>query len=163
MESRAKFAGHSLHQMLVAFPLALLAIAALFDILYFFTRSATFATTAYHLIVVGIIGGLAASLFGLIDWLAIPTNTRARRIGRLHGLGNAAVIVLFAVSCWMRRANASAPSLAAMALSLAGAGLVLGSAWLGGELLDRLGVGVDEGAHLDAPSSLSGRPAHSKY
>ena len=31
--------------------------------------------------------------------------------------------------------------------------------WLGGELVDRLSVGVDEGAHLDAPSSLSGRPA----
>ena len=31
--------------------------------------------------------------------------------------------------------------------------------WLGGELVDRLAVGVDDGAHLDAPSSLSGRPA----
>ena len=31
--------------------------------------------------------------------------------------------------------------------------------WLGGELVDRLGVGVDPGAHLDAPSSLSGQPA----
>ncbi|WP_431922139.1 hypothetical protein [Nonomuraea jabiensis] len=30
--------------------------------------------------------------------------------------------------------------------------------WLGGELVDRLGVGVDEGAHVNAPSSLSGRP-----
>ena len=36
--------------------------------------------------------------------------------------------------------------------------LALGSVagWLGGELVDRLGVGVDDGAHLDAPSSLSG-------
>jgi hypothetical protein len=31
--------------------------------------------------------------------------------------------------------------------------------WLGGELVDRLGVGVDRGAHLDSTSSLSGRPA----
>jgi uncharacterized membrane protein len=38
-------------------------------------------------------------------------------------------------------------------------GLLLGAVtgWLGGELVDRLGVGVDEGAHLDAPNSLSGR------
>ena len=28
--------------------------------------------------------------------------------------------------------------------------------WLGGELVDRLGVGVDEGANVDAPSSLKG-------
>jgi hypothetical protein len=33
------------------------------------------------------------------------------------------------------------------------------SGWLGGELVDRLGVGVDPGANLDAPSSLSGAPA----
>jgi len=37
------------------------------------------------------------------------------------------------------------------------AALVTG--WLGGELVDRLGVGVDPGANLDAPSSLSGRAA----
>jgi hypothetical protein len=33
--------------------------------------------------------------------------------------------------------------------------------WLGGELVERLGVGVDAGANLDAPSSLSGKPAGS--
>ncbi len=31
--------------------------------------------------------------------------------------------------------------------------------WLGGELVDRPGVGVHEGANLDAPSSLSKLPA----
>jgi hypothetical protein len=35
--------------------------------------------------------------------------------------------------------------------------------WLGGELVDRLGVGVDDGAHLDAPSSLSKRPAAERW
>jgi hypothetical protein len=47
-----------------------------------------------------------------------------------------------------------------MLLSLAGAGLSLYTAWLGGELVDRMGLAVDEGANLNAPSSLSGRPAH---
>ncbi len=30
---------------------------------------------------------------------------------------------------------------------------------IGGELVDRLGVGVDEGAHVNAPSSLTGARA----
>ena len=34
---------------------------------------------------------------------------------------------------------------------------------LGGELVDRLGVGVDDGAHVDAPSALSGRPATERH
>jgi len=44
-------------------------------------------------------------------------------------------------------------------LAFAGAGVALFAGWLGGELVERLGVGVDTGAHLDAPSSLSGKPA----
>ena len=35
--------------------------------------------------------------------------------------------------------------------------LALFTGWLGGELVDRLGVGVDDGAHLNAPSSLTKR------
>jgi hypothetical protein len=31
--------------------------------------------------------------------------------------------------------------------------------WLGGELVDRLGIGVDEGANPNAPSSMSNQPA----
>jgi hypothetical protein len=45
---------------------------------------------------------------------------------------------------------------------LEAAALLVGgvSGWLGGELVDRLAVGVDDGAHLNAPSSLSGLPAN---
>jgi hypothetical protein len=51
---------------------------------------------------------------------------------------------------------------AASVLAFVGIGLALLTGWLGGELVDRLGVGVDDGAHLDAPSSLtSGSPRHS--
>jgi hypothetical protein len=38
-------------------------------------------------------------------------------------------------------------------------GRVRGTGWPGGELVDRLSVGVDEGAHPDAPSSLRTRRA----
>jgi uncharacterized membrane protein len=43
----------------------------------------------------------------------------------------------------------------ALVFSFFGLGLALVTGWLGGELVDRLGVGVDEGANLDAPSSLT--------
>ena len=53
----------------------------------------------------------------------------------------------------------TAPSTGAFVLSFIAVALALVTGWLGGELVDRLGVGVDRGAHLDAPSSLSGKPA----
>jgi len=156
MESRAKLFGHPIHPMLIVFPLGLFIASVIFDVLYLATGYAVFADVAYWNIVGGIIGGLAAAVFGLIDYLAIPEGTRARRIGLLHGLGNVAVIGLFALSLWIRwSAGEVAPPLLALAFSFVGVGLGAIAGWLGGELVDRLGVGVDEGAHLDAPSSLT--------
>ena len=43
---------------------------------------------------------------------------------------------------------------AIVAFSFAGAILALVGGWLGGELVERLGVAVHEGANVNAPSSL---------
>ena len=160
MESRAKLFGHPIHPMLIVFPLGLLATAVIFDIIFLVSGHAAFAAAAFWNIVAGIIGGLAAAIFGLWDWLHIPGGTRAKRIGLLHGIGNVVVVALFAVS-WLLRWNdpAHLPSTLAFILGLMAAVLATVTGWLGGELVDRLGVGVDSGAHLDAPSSLSGQPA----
>jgi uncharacterized membrane protein len=159
MESRAKLLGHPIHPMLIVFPLGLLATAVVFDVIFLITDTLVMATVAYWMIVAGIIGGLLAAPFGLIDWLAIPEGTRAKAIGRMHGLGNVVVLLLFAGSWFLRRDVPEAPGLFAHFLSFAGAGLALVTAWLGGELVDRLGVGVYDGANLNASSSLSERPA----
>jgi uncharacterized membrane protein len=107
----------------------------------------------------GILGGFLAALPGLVDSVTIPNNTRAKVIGLWHGGGNVVVLILFAVSWFIRRGRAEVPSNGALVLSFIAVVLALITGWLGGELVDRLGVRVDNGAHLNAPSSLSGRPA----
>ncbi len=72
----------------------------------------------------------------------------------IHGLGNVIVLLLFAGSWLLRRDVPEMPGTFAYILSFAGAGLSLVTGWLGGELVDRLGVGVDEGANLNASNSL---------
>ena len=165
MESRAKLLGHSIHQMLVVIPLGMFIGAVVFDGLYLWTGYSTLASAAYWNVVVGIAGGLLAAVFGLIDWLAIPAGTRAKRIGLLHGGSMVVVVGVFGLA-WLMRSTAGdisgdiAPT-AGIFLLEAAALLVGGvSGWLGGELVDRLAVGVDDGAHLNAPSSLSGYPAN---
>src|ERR671913_213585 len=60
---------------------------------------------------------------------------------------------------WLLRANAPGdPGIVAILISFVAVGLASLGGFLGGELVVRLGVGVAEGAHLNAPSSLSGRP-----
>ncbi len=163
MESRAKILGHPIHQMLIPFPFGLLATAVIFDIIYLLSnnpqRADTMATVSYYMIIAGIIGAIVAAPFGLIDYLAIPSGTRAKAIGLWHGLGNVIVLLLFVGSWLMRRDLPTRPDTLALILSFTGFALAGLTGWLGGELVDRLGVGVDTGAHLDAPSSLSGRPA----
>jgi len=156
MQSRAKLLGHAIHPMLIAFPLGLLATGVVFDILHLITDRHGFETAAAYSIAAGVVGGALAALFGWVDWFAIPDGTRAKRLGLVHGMGNAAVLVLFAVSWLIRLADdAWAASGVAMALSFVGAGIALFTAWMGGELVERLGVGVDDGANLDAPSSIN--------
>jgi uncharacterized membrane protein len=160
MESRAKALGHPIHQMLIPFPFGLLATAVIFDIVYLIWGNPTMVTVSYWMIVAGIIGAVIAAPFGLIDWLAIPQGTRAKSVGLLHGLGNVVVLVLFLASWWFRYNTpdviAYLPSTLALVLSFVGFALAGVTGWLGGELVDRLSVGVDDGANLDAPSSLTG-------
>jgi uncharacterized membrane protein len=158
MEARARLFGHPIHQMLVVFPLGLLATAVIFDVIRMVT-DAQLGVTSYRMIEAGIVFGLVAAVFGFVDWLGIPARTRAKTIGAWHGIGNVVVVGLFAISWWLRRPGPATPSTAAFVLGLAGVGVVLVTGWLGGELVDRLGIGVSDGANVQAPSSLSGRPA----
>ena len=159
MRAKARLFGHPIHQMLVVFPLGLLGTSLIFDLVHLATGNPSFAQVSYWLIVAGILSALVAAPFGTIDWLAIPAGTRAKRIGMLHGGGNLVVVALFVLSWWVRQDAPGSPEGLAIGLAALGVVLALGTGWLGGELVDRLGVGVDEGANLNAPSSLSGRPA----
>lgn len=156
METRFKFLGHPVHPMLIVFPLGLLSTAVLFDVLYLITGNEDLAIFSFWAIAAGIVGGLAAAVFGLIDWLAIPKDTRARGVGLTHGIGNVVIVGLFAVSLVLRFDDpAFAPNLLPFILGLIGAGLALFTAWLGGELVYRLRVAVDDDANLNASNSLS--------
>ena len=68
------------------------------------------------------------------------------------------MIGFFGASWFFRRTSPATPPDLALLLSLVGFLIGGVTAWLGGELVDRLGVGVDPGANLNAPSSLAKSP-----
>ena len=156
MESRVKLFGHPVHPMLIVFPMGLLTTSVIFDVLNLIFRRPLLAIVSFYMTVSGVVGGLFAAIFGLMDWLALPRNSRAKRIGGWHGLGNFVIVVFSAVSAWLRGNNKNfAPNGQALSLSFTSLTLALITSWIGGELVYRLGVGVDPGANVNAPSSLT--------
>jgi uncharacterized membrane protein len=160
MKAKASLLGHPIHQMLIVFPLGLLAMATIFDAIAAIYPLPHLEITSFWNIVVGVGTAVVAAVFGFIDWAAIPANTRAKRIGLVHAGVMLVVTALFAASAVLRMDNVGhATGKPSLVLEL-GAFVLAGiGGWLGGELVSRLGIGVHEHAHADAPSSLSGRSA----
>ena len=159
MESRAKLFGHPVHQMLIVFPLGLLAMALVFDVMHLVTGNGYWSEIAFWMIAAGVVTGLLAAPFGFVDWLAIPRGTRAKRIGAIHGAGNVVVVLFYALSWSLRGDNPREPVALAYITAFLGGAISMFTGWLGGELVDRLAIGVSEGAHPNAPSSLSSKRA----
>ena len=143
MESRAKVMGHPIHPILVPFPIGLLTTSVIFDVVHLLAGGARWAEISFWMMIaVGVIGGLLAAVFGLTDWLGIPSGTRAsgtraKAIGLGHGLSNVSIVALFAVS-WLLRSSASGdPGVLPIVVSFLGVGFVSlgatsGASWSSG-------------------------------
>lgn len=155
MKTSATFLGHPIHQMVIVLPLGLLATSSTFDLYGSATGNREVLRSSHHMLSAGLVTALGAAVPGAVDFFGIPSNTRAKKIGLIHGVGNLIVAGLFAASWAKRRRRAGRPPSSAIALSAAGAVLALVTGWLGGELVDTLAIGVHEGANPNAPNSLA--------
>src|SRR5262245_46051570 len=154
MESRAKVPGHGVHPLLVAFPIGLLISSIGFDLLRLATGKKIWGQIAFWNIIAGCVGGWVSMLPAAIDWWFLPWRTRAKRVATIHAIAADTGINLFFASWLMRRGDPENPPLKALLLSVAGGALLGLVGWLGGELVQRLRMGVTPGANLDAPNTL---------
>jgi uncharacterized membrane protein len=138
--------GHSPHPAIVAVPLGAWTVSLISDGLSLATGEPRYDDLARVSMAVGLAGAAGAVLTGLRDYGYIPTDRQPNHeIATTHGLGNGVVGSLFVASYVLRdRASRAGrrPSLAARMLSLAGGGLSLYTAWLGGKLVEEYGEGV---------------------
>ena len=155
MESRAAIAGHPIHPMLVAFPLALWVTSFVVDVIFYFVRHSTMLVISKFLLAAGCLGALAAAIPGFVDWLAIPRG-EAKRVADWHARLNIIALIVFAISFLLRVGSFSQwvgrrltiPFL----LSLLGVILIAISGWLGGELTFRYRIGqMRDAKESDAP------------
>lgn len=136
--------GHPFHPMLVTVPIGAWVASFVFDLAALLgAERAVFAEGAYWLIAVGVVGALAAALFGLLDLTTIPRGTRAFRTGLVHMTLNLTVVALYVVNFAVRRAQGvDEVSGLALTLSVVALALLGASGWLGGKLAYHYGVRV---------------------
>ena len=151
-QSTAKIAGHPIHPMLVPLPIASFIGALGTDIGFRMTGELGWATASNWLLGVGLVTALFAAAAGLTDYMG---DDRIRRIGAAtrHMIANVTVVVIEAINLLVRLTDGSdaVPQLG-LWLSIA-AVLVLGySGWLGGELVYRHRVGIQDSSDEASPS-----------
>jgi uncharacterized membrane protein len=140
--STAAIAGHPIHPLLVPVPIGLLTGALVSDLLYAATRDAFWARASLAMTAGGVVGGLVSAVAGATDFFTKPA-IRSHRIAWLHAGGNLAVVALGTTSAALRsRDPAKAVLPAGLLMSLTAATVLLGTGWLGGELVYRERVGV---------------------
>lgn len=140
MRTPANIAGHPIHPMLVPIPIGLWIFSFVCDLIFVFGSGApVWSTVALYTMAGGIIGALAAAVFGFIDLLSLPPEPR--RTALMHMTINLVIVVLYLVNFWLRRGTPDNPGNLVW-LSLVSIGLLVVSGWLGGKLVYVLGVAV---------------------
>jgi nitrite reductase/ring-hydroxylating ferredoxin subunit/uncharacterized membrane protein len=130
--------GHPLHPVLTDVPIGAWASTAVLDMVG--QENAADATLA-----IGLLAALPTALSGAADWS--ETGSQQRRTGLVHGLLNVVAVSCFSGSLVARRGDRRGLGLL---LSAAGLAIASVSAWLGGDLVYRLGTAVSRDAWLPA-------------
>lgn len=140
--------GHPLHALLVEIPVGAWSTSALFDLIAVATGSREAAWGADALITTGVVAAVPAAMAGAADYSAADQGATPQIA--LHAMLNSAALSLFLGSLAARRAGRRGLG---VGLSFGALAIAAGSAWIGGDLVYRHGVGVN---HSPEPSHAGG-------
>lgn len=161
--SRVRIADHPLHPMLIAFPIVLLMLVPVTDIVFLVTDEIFWARASYWLLLLGVIAACIAAVPGLIDFASIG-RARSRREGWYHMLANVGVLGLAVVNLILRIDNVATSVLpSGLIVSLVTAGLLMVGGWFGWELtfVHLVGVSARTPRHREDELTMpSGEPRH---
>ncbi len=137
--------GHSPHPAIVAVPIGAWTVSNICDGLALLTGNRRYDDAARLSMAIGLAGAVGAVVTGLRDYSYIPKERPSHAIATKHAVGNSVVATLFATSYILRvrdHKSGEPTSLLARVLGIAGGGLSLYTAWLGGVLVEEHGEGV---------------------
>jgi nitrite reductase/ring-hydroxylating ferredoxin subunit/uncharacterized membrane protein len=144
MRTKASLEGHSIHQVLIPFPIAFLYGALIFDVVGIALDRPGLWSTGGHLAVAGIIAALIAAVPGFIDYLqSVPPRSSAKKRATKHLSVNLTGVALMAIAAGIRPDGGAQPDFLTLALEIGSVGLITMGGWMGGTLVNRNQIGVD--------------------
>ena len=147
MASPASIGGHPVHPMIIPFPIALWVFSLVADVIYLWRGNPVWKDyVAFYTLLGGIIGAAVAAVPGLIDWMSL-TEKAVVKIANWHARLNVIALLVFAGSFYLRTTSGSSLVSGSytipLALSVLGVILISISGYLGGELVFKHGVAVE--------------------
>lgn len=124
---RGNWLGHAAHPMLTDLPLGCFMSATILDLV----GGKRSEKAAQQLIGVGLLTLPAVAATGMVDWKEASSDPRIRRVGAIHGVGNAVAGMVYFRS-W--RARRKGHRVRGMLMALVGGLLALFTGYLGGHL-----------------------------
>ena len=148
MASPASIGGHPVHPMSVPFQIGLWVFSFIADLIYLWRGNPIWRNyIAFYTLLGGIIGAAAAAVPGLIDWLSLK-DSKVVRIANWHARLNVIALLIFAASFYLRTTSGaglvSGSYTIPVALSVLGVILISISGYLGGEMVFKYRVAVDQ-------------------
>lgn len=141
-ETRVAIAGHPLHAMMVAFPIALCFCTLGADAMYWLTGEAFWPRVALWTAGIAFVMGALAGVVGTLELLIVP-GIRIRTASWSHFILAVMLISLLGANWGYRWGQAEAAVLPVGLLMSALAGLMTGiTGWHGGKLVFDYGIGV---------------------
>lgn len=139
--STATIGGHPVHPMLVPFPIVCFVLTLVVDIVFLNNSDPGWATASRWLLGTGIVMALVAAAAGLTDFMG-DDRIRSMSDALQHMLANVTAVVLEIVNFVARYTSDTAIGGIGVYLSAATVLVLLFSAWKGGDLVYRHGIGV---------------------
>ncbi|MBB5753050.1 DUF2231 domain-containing protein [Prosthecomicrobium pneumaticum] len=150
--SAAALFGHPLHPLIVPIPIGAFALAFVSDLFGITTGGPLWAGISFFLLAAGLIGGLLAAVFGIVEMMGVR-RARTMGIGWAHGAVNVLMLAVAFFSLLLRREGWGTDNPPVLMPHVISSGvaflLLLVAGWLGGELSYRHGVGVSEAVGSD--------------
>jgi nitrite reductase/ring-hydroxylating ferredoxin subunit/uncharacterized membrane protein len=130
--------GHPLHPVLTDVTIGAWTYGSVLGVMGFVMRLSALRRAASLLDVIGTTSAVPTAMAGIADYAAIKQD--AVEVGTLHATSNSVALALHLLAL---RARWQGNSLRGLILSLMGTGAATLGAWLGGEMVYRLRVGVN--------------------